>query len=61
MTRSVLDDSAGLGPARQAALLKEFGSVKRLREASVEQISQVKGIGPALAAAVVEHLGAQGR
>lgn len=61
MTRSVLDDIAGLGPARQAALLKEFGSVKRLREASVEQISQVKGIGPALAAAVAEHLGAQGR
>ncbi|WP_194948059.1 excinuclease ABC subunit UvrC [Actinomyces trachealis] len=56
MTRSVLDDVPGLGPARQAALLKEFGSVKRLREASSEQITQVKGIGPALAAMIREHL-----
>ena len=57
MTRSVLDDIPGLGPARQAALLKEFGSVKRLRRASAEQIASVKGIGPALAAAVLNHLG----
>lgn len=57
MTRSVLDDIPGLGPARQAALLKEFGSVKRLRRASAEQIASVKGIGPALAAAVLSHLG----
>lgn len=46
MTRSVLDDVPGLGPARQAALLKQFGSVKRLRAASVEELAQVKGIGP---------------
>lgn len=57
MTRSVLDDVPGLGPARQAALLKAFGSVKRLRAATPEQIAQVKGIGPALAQAVVDHLG----
>ena len=57
MTRSVLDDVPGLGPARQAALLKAFGSVKRLRAASVEQISEVKGIGPALAATIHERLG----
>ncbi|BAW93054.1 excinuclease ABC subunit C [Actinomyces sp. Chiba101] len=60
MTRSVLDDVPGLGPARQAALLKAFGSVKRLRAASVEQIGQVKGIGPALAATIHEHLGGRG-
>lgn len=46
MTRSILDDVPGLGPARQAALLKQFGSVKRLRAASVEELAQVKGIGP---------------
>ena len=57
MTRSVLDDVPGLGPARQAALLKAFGSVKRIRAASVEQISEVKGIGPALAATIHERLG----
>ncbi|WP_159716788.1 excinuclease ABC subunit UvrC [Actinomyces marmotae] len=57
MTRSALDGVPGLGPARQAALLKAFGSVKRLRAASVERIAEVKGIGPALAAAIHEHLG----
>ncbi|VEG26246.1 excinuclease ABC subunit UvrC [Actinomyces howellii] len=56
MTRSALDDVPGLGPARQAALLKAFGSVKRLRAASVEEIASVKGIGPVLAQTVVAHL-----
>ncbi|MBM6979818.1 MAG: excinuclease ABC subunit UvrC [Actinomyces succiniciruminis] len=60
MTRSVLDTVSGLGPARQAALLKEFGSVKRIRAASAEQIAAVKGIGPTLAATIQQHLaGAQ--
>lgn len=56
MTRSVLDDVPGLGPARQAALLKQFGSVKRIRSASVEEIATVKGIGAALAGTIHEHL-----
>ena len=56
MTRSVLDEIPGLGPARQAALLKELGSVKRIRAASVEDIAAVKGIGPALAGTIHEHL-----
>ncbi|MDO4900330.1 excinuclease ABC subunit UvrC [Actinomyces sp.] len=59
MTRSVLDSIPGLGPARQAALLKEFGSVKRIRAASAEQIAAVKGIGPTLAATIVQRLAAQ--
>lgn len=56
MTRSALDDVPGLGPARQAALLKEFGSVKRLRAATAERIASVRGIGPALAATILTHL-----
>jgi uvrABC system protein C len=56
MTSSVLDDVPGLGPARQAALLKEFGSVKRIRTATESEISMVRGIGPALAATILEHL-----
>ena len=56
MTSSVLDDVPGLGPARQAALLKEFGSVKRIRAATESEISMVRGIGPALAATILEHL-----
>ena len=56
MTRSALDDVPGLGPARQAALLKEFGSVKRLRAATAERIASVRGIGPTLAATILAHL-----
>ncbi|MGC5617058.1 excinuclease ABC subunit UvrC [Georgenia sp. Z1491] len=59
-TRSVLDDVPGLGPARQKALLKTFGSVKRLRVAEVEEIAQVRGIGPATARAVLEALAPPG-
>ena len=53
---SALDDVPGLGPARQAALLKEFGSVKRLRAATAERIASVRGIGPTLAATILTHL-----
>jgi len=56
MTASVLDDVPGLGPARQAALLRHFGSVKRLRQASVEEIATVPGMGERTAAAVVAAL-----
>mgnify|MGYP003376252517 CR=1 FL=1 len=56
MTRSVLDGIPGLGPARQALLLKEFGSVKRLRAASPEQLQTVPGIGPGLAVTIQSAL-----
>jgi excinuclease ABC subunit C len=56
MTASVLDDVPGLGPARKKALLTHFGSLKRLRAASVEEIASVQGFGDALAAAVVRAL-----
>jgi excinuclease ABC subunit C len=47
---SILDDVAGLGEKRRAALLAHFGSIDRLRDASVEDISEVEGFGPKLAA-----------
>jgi len=56
-TASVLDDIPGLGPARRATLLKHFGSVRKLRAASVEEIAAVPGIGPKLAATIVAALG----
>jgi excinuclease ABC subunit C len=52
MTTGALDGIAGLGAVRRKALLAHFGSVRRLREASVEQIQEVPGIGPALAATI---------
>jgi len=44
MTASILDEVTGLGPKRKKALLKEFGSVKRLSEATAEEIALVPGI-----------------
>ncbi|MEZ5116834.1 MAG: excinuclease ABC subunit UvrC [Candidatus Nanopelagicales bacterium] len=58
LTRSVLDDVPGLGETRRKALLRHFGSLKRLRAADAEQIAEVPGIGPATAAAVVAALAA---
>jgi excinuclease ABC subunit C len=55
--RSVFDDLAGVGPRRRAALLRTFGSVKRIREAPIEQIASIPGIGPALAAKIKAGLG----
>src|SRR5690625_399019 len=56
LTSSVLDDIPGLGPARRKALLRGLGSVKKIRAASVEEIQTVPGIGPSLAATIVETL-----
>src|SRR6185369_6309045 len=42
-------DLPGVGPKRRRALLRVFGSAKRVREAPVEQIAAVPGIGAALA------------
>jgi excinuclease ABC subunit C len=47
--RSKFDDLPGVGPRRRGALLRVFGSMKRVREAPVEQIAAVPGIGPTLA------------
>ena len=52
MTVSVLDDVPGVGPTRKRALLRHFGSMKRLRAASVDQISSVRGIPEQVAEAV---------
>ena len=51
-TRSAFDDLPGVGPKRRAALLRVFGSAKRVREAPVEQVAAVPGIGASLAAKI---------
>ncbi|MBT2227316.1 excinuclease ABC subunit UvrC [Nonomuraea sp. NEAU-A123] len=53
---SALDTVPGLGPARRQALLKHFGSVKKLREATAAEICQVPGIGPAIAEVIASTL-----
>ncbi|WET82159.1 excinuclease ABC subunit UvrC [Amycolatopsis sp. QT-25] len=56
MQVSALDGVPGLGQARRTALIKHFGSVKRLREARIEEIEAVPGFGRRTAEAVVAAL-----
>ena len=56
MTASELDGVPGLGPARRKALLDAFGSVRAIRQADAVAVAEVRGIGPALADAVVAAL-----
>ena len=53
--RSELDDVPGVGPARRTALLKAFGSARKVREARLEELAAVPGIGPAAARRIWEH------
>lgn len=56
MTASALDAVPGLGEHRRKALVTHFGSLARLKEASVEEITSVPGIGVATATAVLDAL-----
>ena len=56
MTRSVLDDVPGLGPGRRARLLKQFGSVKRLRELEAAELAGLSWLPDRVAHALYEHL-----
>ncbi|MFF5087439.1 excinuclease ABC subunit UvrC [Streptomyces niveus] len=53
---SPLDDVPGLGETRKQALIKHFGSVKKLREATIEQICEVPGLGRKTAESVAVAL-----
>ena len=54
--RSAIDDIEGIGPVKRRALLRHFGSLRRIREATVEDIAQVKGMNRDLAAKIRAHL-----
>ena len=53
---SLIDHINGVGPKRKVNLLKHFGSLEKLRESNVEQISQVKGINHSLAMKIYEYI-----
>ncbi len=57
---SVFDEVEGIGPARKKALLKRFGSVRRIREASVEEVAATPGINRALAERLKSVLAREG-
>jgi len=60
ISESVLDDFPGIGERRKAALLKKFGSVRRLQLATIEQIAEVPGFGGKAAQELKEFLLARG-
>ncbi|MDQ6681942.1 MAG: helix-hairpin-helix domain-containing protein, partial [Chloroflexota bacterium] len=57
---SVFDEVPGIGPARKRALLKRFGSVRRLREASVEEVAETPGVNRDLAERLKSYLAREG-
>lgn len=57
--KSILDEIPGVGPKRRAALLKQFGSIRAISEASVEELARVKGMNLAVAKKVLDHLASQ--
>jgi excinuclease ABC subunit C len=59
ISESILDEFPGIGEQRKAALLKKFGSVQRLRTATVEQIAEVPGFGGKAAAELKAFLEAR--
>lgn len=56
MTKSKLDYISGIGDKKRTELLKKFGSVKKIKEASPEEIAEVKGINLKLAQKIKEEL-----
>ena len=55
-SRSQLEDIPGVGAKRRAALLSFFGSVKAIREATVEEVAKVPGISLALSQKIIDRL-----
>ena len=56
MTKSKLDDISGIGEKKRTALLKKFGSVEKIKKASIEELAQVEGISEKIAKHIKEEL-----
>lgn len=56
MTKSILDDIEGIGPKKKESLLKKFGSIEKIRNASLDELTQINGINEELAKKIVEKL-----
>lgn len=54
ITKSELDDIEGIGDVKKRALLKAFGSVEKIRQASLEELMQVKGISKEIAERIID-------
>ena len=56
MTKSALDDIEGIGKTKREALIKHFGTIEKIKEASIEELQAVKGINEKLAKTIKEKL-----
>lgn len=56
ISESILDDCPGISQSRKKDLLRHFGTIQRLKKATIEEIQAIDGIGPKLAANLVEFL-----
>ena len=56
MTKSKLDYISGIGEKKRTLLLKEFGSVSKIKQASIEELTKIKGINEALAKKIKDEL-----
>ncbi len=56
ITESILDEIPGVSEARKRALLAKFGSISRLRKASVESLAEIRGVSPDLATTILDRL-----
>lgn len=54
--KSALSQVGGIGPAREAELLRKFGSVEAIRQATVQELAAVRGVGPATARRILDTL-----
>ncbi len=54
--RSALEDVPGVGEGRKKALLRHFGSLKKIRTATIEELAEVEGLGPAVAERIHGYL-----
>lgn len=56
MTKSKLDEIEGIGEKKRVALLKEFKSIDKIKNASIEELTKIKGINENLARKIKENL-----
>ena len=56
LTHSMLDDISGVGPKRRKKLLNHFGSLNKVKQATVNELTEVTGIGPELAQEIRDYL-----
>ena len=56
MTKSELDDIEGIGKAKREALIKKFGTIEKIKSASIEELTEIKGINNQLAEKIKNSL-----